>query len=329
MTLRHIEIFAMVCREGSITRAAERLHLSQPTVSVAIRELEDHYKDPLFERISHRLYLTPFGHRIYDYSLSLLNLYSDMSEAQLQYETIRIGTGTAVGKLFLPKIVKAFQAEQSGIHVQVSVGDATRMYQLIMQNDLDYVIAETVDDIYGLAHRAIQCYPIVAVCHKDNPLASKSEIAASDLAEQNLLLREPGSNTRQLVEQYFRLNNIEVTPTWESYSVQTILNATIENLGVSFHSLDHVVACHDPSLVILNVPDFHSDRYVNISYHKDKIHKPSMQSFLDFYLKTTHKMLCEGVEAYNLRHPEAAYPLERILRGTENLSAHTFPPPLC
>lgn len=312
MTLRHIEIFAMVCREGSITRAAERLHLSQPTVSVAIRELEEHYKDPLFERISHRLYLTPFGHRIYDYALNLLNLYSDMSEAQQQYEIIRVGTGTAVGKLFLPKIVKAFLAEHPDIHVQVNVGDATRMYWLIMQNDLDFVLAETVDEIYGLAHRSIQHYPIVAVCHRDNPLAKKRVVTAADLAAQNLLLREPNASTRQLVDLYFHSNNFEVSPAWESYSVQTLLNATKENLGVSFHSLDHAVANQDPSLVILNVPDFHGERYVNISYHKDKIIKPSMQAFLEFYLETTHNMLLAGIEAYNQMHPEALYDVGKI-----------------
>lgn len=77
MTLRHIEIFSVVCQEGSITRAAERLHISQPTVSVAIREMEEYYGGCLFDRISHKLYITPFGQRIYDYALRLLNLYAD------------------------------------------------------------------------------------------------------------------------------------------------------------------------------------------------------------------------------------------------------------
>lgn len=307
----------MVCREGSITRAAERLHLSQPTVSMAIRELEAHYKDPLFERISHRLYLTPFGHIIYDYALGLLNLYSDMSEAQQQYELIRIGTGTAVGKLFLPKTIKTLRAKCPDIHVQVTVGDATRMYQLVMQNDLDFVIAETVDEIYGLAHQLIQRYPIVAVCHKDNPLARKPVITAADLASQDLLLRESNSRTRQLIDLYFHNNNIEVIPSWESYSVQTLLNATRENLGVSFHSLDHAVSCQDLNMVILDVPDFRMERYVNISYHKGKIFKPSMQTFLDVYLKTTHQMLLDGIQAYNSTHPENQYDIANINTSSE------------
>jgi len=307
MTLRHIEIFAMVCREGSITRAAEKLYLSQPTVSVAIREMEEHYGNALFERISRKLYLTPFGHRIYDYSLGLLKIYSDMSGAKQDYDIIRVCTGTAVGKLFLPGIVKSFMTAHPDVHVHVAVGDATRMYSLLMQNNADFVFAETVDEIYGLAHRSIQRYPIVALCHRDNPLAKKAEVTAEDLAGQNLLLREPDAETRRIVDRFFLSRSVDVSPAWESYSVQTLLNATRENIGVSFHSLDHAVAYRDENLVILNVPGLGGYRYVNMSYHRDKVFSPNMQAFIDYYLAQTEEMLTQGLEAYNRMHPEAPY----------------------
>ena len=313
MTLRHIEIFAMVCREGSITRAAEKLYLSQPTVSVAIREMEEHYGDALFERISRKLYLTPFGHRIYDYALGLLKLYSDLSGARQEYDVIRVCTGTAVGKLFLPAIVKSFMNDHPDVRVHVAVGDATRMYGLLMQNNVDFVIAETVDDIYGLAHRSIQRYPIVALCHKDNPLARLETVTAEALAGQNLLMREPDAETRRIVDRFFLSRNIQVDPAWESYSVQTLLNATKENIGVSFHSLDHAVSYRDENLVILKVPGMDGHRYVNMSYHKDKIFSPNMQAFIDYFLEQTEKMLLTGLEAYNAMHPEAPYSVEGLV----------------
>lgn len=314
MTLRHIEIFAMVCREGSITRAAERLYLSQPTVSAAIKEMEEHYGGALFERISRKLYLTPFGHRIYDYSLSLLKIYSDMSSAEQKYDIIRVCTGTAVGKLFLPRIVKRFTGDHPDVHVHVAVGDANRMYQLLMQNEADFVIAETAGDMYGVAHRVIQSYPIVAMCHKDNPLAKKGLVTAADLATQNLLLREPSARTRQLVDLYFERSGEEMSCSWESYSVQALLNATMEDLGISFHSLDHAVAYNSPELVILDIPDFDGERYVNINYLKDKVFSPNMQAFLDFFLSETHNMLLAGIEEYNRMHPEACYDISGLDR---------------
>lgn len=309
LTLRHIEIFAMVCREGSITKAAQILHISQPTVSVAIKEMEDHYGNALFERISHKLYLTPFGERIYGYAINVLNLYSDMADAHPKYDVIRVGTGTAIGKLLMPHIVKRFTNDNPGIRISVNVADATRMYRMLMQNSLDLVIAETVDEISGLSYRAIQHYPVVAVCHRDNPLAKKGYVTAADLAKQNLLLRERGSSTRKHTDLFFHRNNLDVNPMWESSSVQTLLNATLENLGVSFHSLDHVVTCITPDIVILNVQDFKGEKYVNVSYPKDKLLTPAMRSFLDFYQEETERMLAEGVERYNSIH-DVKYPFD-------------------
>ena len=312
MTIRHIEIFAMVCRESSVTRAAEKLHISQPTVSVAIKEMENHYGEALFERISHRLYLTPFGRRIYDYALSLLSLHADMTMAQPNYDLVRVGAGTAIGKLIMPRVVKSFSDLYPDIHVEVTVGDAIRVYSRVMQNTVDFVIAETVEDIYGLGHRVLQSFPIVAVCRRDNPIAGKRELCCRDLEGQNLLLREPGSITRTLVDMYFYNNGMEVSPTWESYSVQTLLNATMENLGISFQSLDHVIAFSNPELVILNVTDFSGERQVNLCYQKSKIFTPSMQLFIDFYLEESGKMLSEGIDSYRGSHPGAELP--RVVR---------------
>ena len=313
MTLRHIEIFAMVCREGSVTKAAERLHVSQPTVSLALKEIEEHYGGALFERISRKLYLTPFGQRIYDMSLSLLNLYSDVSDAHQIYDIIRIGTGTAIGKFFMPKIIRGFSEIHPDVHINANVGDATRMYRLIMKNSLDFTIAETVDDILGLAHKTIQRYPIVAVCHKDNPLARKEMVKAKDLEDQRLLLRESGSTTRNTVDTFSQTHNIPMDIVWVSHSVQSLFNATSENLGISFHSLDLAVACKDPNLVILNIPELKGERLVNVSFHRDKIISHNMQIFLDYYQETTQKMLVENIDSYLSRYPDANFVRKYIL----------------
>ncbi len=312
MTLRHFEIFTMVCREGSVTKAAEMLHISQPTVSLAIREMEEHYGGALFDRISRKLYLTPFGQRIYDMSLNLLNMYADVSDASQSYDLIRIGTGTAVGKFFLPKVIKGFYEIHPDIHIQANVGDATRMYRLLMKNSLDFAIAETVDDIYGLDHRTIQHYPIVGVCHKDNPLAEKRIVEAKDFEGQKLLMREDGSTTRHAVDIFFQTHNVSMNVVWVSHSVQSLFNATSEDLGISFHSLDLAAAYQDPNLKILNIPDLHGERLVNVSYHRDNIISQNMQAFLDFYQKKTNEMLINNVNLYLSKYPDAEYLQELV-----------------
>ena len=307
MTLRHIEIFLAVRQCGSVTGAADRLHISQPTVSIALRELEEHYGERLFDRISNRLYITPFGDEIYHYALCLMNLYSDMSQLKQRSDLLRIGTGTAIGKLFLPGVVKRFGDLHPEVRIHVCVGEATRMYRRIMDNSLDLAIAETVDNIPGMAHHSIQRYPVVATCHRSNPLAAQPVVTAEELSRENLLLREPGSLTRDVVDAYFDSHNLQLEPVWESYSVQSLFNATVEGLGVSFMSLDQVLAYGNPNLVILHVPDFQAFRYVNISYHKDKQFSKPMQDFLTYYTASTRQQLQAGLLAYKTRNPSTPY----------------------
>lgn len=310
MTLRHIEIYMAVCQEGSVSKAADRLHISQPTVSVAIKEIEEQYKERLFNRISHRLYITPFGEQIYDYALQIMNLFTEMLSVEHTSVSLSIGTGTAIGKLFMPKVVKNFQQENQSVSVQMSVGDATRMYQKLLDNSLDVVIAETVDDYLGMSYYTIQKYPVVAVCSSDNPLCRKKTVTAQDLAGENLLLRELGSHTRAVVDAYFYSRNISITPMWESYSVQTQINAAKEGLGVSFMSLDQALAVPDTNLSILNIPDFNASRFVNVSYLKYKVLSPITKQFLDFYVHFTGEQFNNNLAEYNRAHKDMPFILK-------------------
>ncbi len=307
MTLHHLEIFVTICLEGSITRAAERLHISQPTVSVALQQLESHYGTRLFDRLSHKLYITPFGEIIYEQARSLLDLWDDLIHADQPLNKVRIGTGTAVGKLLLPTVIKSFLQLHPNAQINVNVGDATKMCFLVMDNSLDFVIAETAANIPGLSQRAFQQYPVVAICHKNNPLSEKKIVTAEDLAHENLLLREKDSSTRQLVDMYFHNHNIHIEPMWESYSVQTLLNATRENIGISFLSLDHVLAYQSPNLIILNIPDFQEKRFVNLFFHKNKFFTPIMDEFIEHYTNSVKILLNTEVEHYKLKHPDSSY----------------------
>lgn len=307
MTLRHVEIFVAIYQTNSITKAAKRLHISQPTVSVALRELEEYYDTKLFDRLSHKLYITPFGELIYEQARSLLDSWDILTKTSQSINHIRVASGTAVGKLLLPSIIKSFSKKYTDARISVCTGDATMMSHHAMENSVDFVIAETVANIPGLSSRVLQRYPVVAVCHKNNPLSTKKIIVAEDLTGQNLLLREPGSLTRQVVNIYFQQHDLPVTPIWESYSVQTLLNATSENLGISFLSLDLVLAFHSPELIILNIPDFHGERYVNLCYHKNKYFTPLMDAFIQHYDNSVKQMLISEMANYKMLHPENNY----------------------
>ena len=112
MTLRHLRIFLAVCREGSATAAAEKLYIAQPTVSVAIRELEEHYSVTLFDRIGRRLFLTDAGRQMQSYAQHIVALLDEMEARSQDWEetgTLRLGSSITIGTVQLPGIVTRLQ----------------------------------------------------------------------------------------------------------------------------------------------------------------------------------------------------------------------------
>lgn len=285
MTLRHLRIFVTVCQEGSITKAAEKLYIAQPSVSFAIKEMEEKYDALLFERLSRKLHITPFGESIYDYAQRILILYDEMDNhfASLQSKkTIHIGCGTAIGSFYMPQIVREFTSIHKDAKIYITVNNALAIEKLVAENIIDFAMMEGTNRPHNLCQDLLQVNKIVAICNKCHPLAGKQEVTAEDLVHEDLLLREKLSPTRQSVDTFFFNHNLTVTPVWESMDAAALINAVNENLGISFIPLNHLMAFDNENIVILNVKDFHAERFVNILYHKDKHLTPFMQEFIQF-----------------------------------------------
>ena len=112
MTLRHLKIFLAICDTGSTTAASEQLHIAQPTVSIALRELEAHYGVPMFERYAKRLMVTQAGRELYQYAKHLIALYDETEDAMKSMcsaGTLRVGSSITIGTCFLPAYVRRFQ----------------------------------------------------------------------------------------------------------------------------------------------------------------------------------------------------------------------------
>lgn len=285
MTLRHLRIFVTVCQEGSITKAAEKLYIAQPSVSFAIKELEEKYNALLFERLSRKLHITPFGESIYDYAQRILILYDEMDthfESFQSKKTIRVGCGTTIGNFYMPQLVRDFTAIHRDTKIYVSINSAVAIERMVTENTVDFAMMEGTNRPHNLSQELLQVNQIVAICNKRHPLARKQEVTAEDLVHEDLLLREQFSPTRQAVDTFFFNHNMTVIPAWESMDAAPLLNAVNENLGISFIPLNHLMSFANENIVILNVKDFHADRFVNILCHKGKYLNPFMQEFIQF-----------------------------------------------
>ena len=141
MTIRHIRVFLAVCESGcNMTRAAEMLHMTQPAVSLAIRELEQYYGVLLFDRIGRRLQITEAGRHLLRYAVHICVQFDEMETELRDWDTfgiLRVGASITVGSQFLPKYVKAFSGIRPQTEVRAVVEPSDRLEKKILENELD------------------------------------------------------------------------------------------------------------------------------------------------------------------------------------------------
>ena len=145
MTLRHMKIFVAVYQQKSITLASNSLHLAQPSVSLAIKELEEYYHIRLFDRLSRRIYPTENGHRFYEYALHIVSLFSEMENKIPAWDAnapLHIGSSITLGTCLLPSLVKVYQEQHPEIKIYVTVKNTGTIEQAVVDNQLDFALVE-------------------------------------------------------------------------------------------------------------------------------------------------------------------------------------------
>lgn len=206
MTLRHLRIFLAVCREGSATAAAEKLYIAQPTVSVAIRELESHYKVTLFDRIGRRLFLTDAGRQMRSYAQHIVSLLDEMEVRSQDWEetgTLRLGSSITIGTVQLPGIVAQLQDRYPKLRIEITICNSDAVETALLNNEIDLGLIEGECRRETLTDLLLGGDELVFLCHPKHPFAGQS-IAATQLKDEAFLFREKGSAGRELVESTLR-----------------------------------------------------------------------------------------------------------------------------
>ena len=219
MTLRHMKIFVAVYQQKSITLASNSLHLAQPSVSLAIKELEEYYHVRLFDRLSRRIYPTENGHRFYEYALHIVSLFSEMENKIPAWDAnapLHIGSSITLGTCLLPSLVKAYQEQRPEIKIYVTVKNTGTIEQAVIDNQLDFALVEGTVTHPEIISEVFSADTLCMVAAPGHPLAANRTVTLADAASCPLLLREPGSAGREIVESLFLSGGIQITPVWES-----------------------------------------------------------------------------------------------------------------
>lgn len=292
MTIRHLRIFVEVAETGSMSAAAKNCFITQPTVSQTIRELEIHYNVNLFERLSKKLYITPAGEQLLAYAKTLLRQF-DVMEANMQEysstERLRIGATITLGACLFSSIINDLKELHPQLDTYACVANTSLIEQKLLNSELDVALVEGIISSSDLVSVPVMDDFLVLAMAKDHPLAVKKEIHLSELSRYDFVMREKGSGTRKLFEDYLIQNNIPYKIAWEATCLDAIKSAIMYNQCISAISVRLVEQEIRNSLihVVLNC-DSAWNRNFYLVHHKDKFISEPMRS-----LKTImHRFRC-------------------------------------
>lgn len=288
MTLRHMKIFVTVFQQGSITGAARELHLAQPSVSLAIKELENYYGLRLFERIGRHISPTEGSKEFYNYAIHIVSLFQEMEKKMKNWDavgSIRIGTSITIGTHILPALTRRFQRKYPELRLKAFISKSSDIEQHLLNNSIDIGLIETQPEHPELTFTPFMEDTMCAIVPCHHPLAGQAEISLPQLAEYPFLMREHGSAGREILDAAFALKQISIRPVWESSSTQAIVRGVSEGIGVAV--LPYLLVERDIEEGIVTMVSLTEPirRNLNIIYHKSKYLTPNMLAFVEMCTK--------------------------------------------
>lgn len=285
MTLRHLRIFAEVYRAGNVTRAAEILHMTQPAVTRAVQELEQHYGVRLFERMYRHLSPTEGGRRLYPQAVHLLDAFDRMETGLRDWDSlgvVRVGATVTLGGALLPGLARQFAAQYPGIELQVTVANGGSLTAALCENRLDLALLENGPSLPELHCEQLGTDRLCVVLAPTHPLAAQSSLTLEQLAAAPLLVREPGSTARAVLENALAAQGLALHPAWESVSTEALLQAAAEGLGVAVLPEQRAQPAAQGGRICLRpIGDGAFVRRRVIAWHREKYLTASMQRFID------------------------------------------------
>ena len=296
ITFRQLQIFESVAQHLSYTRASEALHLTQPAVSMQIKQLEQSVGLPLFEQLGKKVYLTEAGQEFNRYAQTISTQLEELEQVVNEMKGLQRGRLTiavaSTANYFAPRLLATFCKQHGEVTVSLDVTNREQLLQALAENRADLVIMGQPPAEMDLVAERFLDNPLVVVASPGHPLASRSQIPLERLLEETFLVREQGSGTRSAVERFFAANHLALSTPMEMSSNEAIKQAVEAELGlgiVSLHTLGMELALE--RLVILDVVKFPIMRYWHIVHRGGKRLSLVAQAFQTFVKEEAAQLL--------------------------------------
>lgn len=294
-TLRQLQVFEAIARLGSFTRAAEELHLSQPTVSMQIRKLSETIGLPLFEQAGRGVTITEAGQALAatsrDIMEALANLEMTVADLKgLRQGRLRLAVMTTA-QYFMPRVLGEFCKQYPGIEARLEVTNREQtLERLAAHLDDLYILGRQPDDA-DIETRPFAPNPLVVMASRDHPLARERRIPLARIAEEPFILRERGSGSRDAALRPFAEQGLHLQVRMELGSNEAIKQAIVAGLGISILSL-HTLTLEgtDGPIAVLDVEGFPIERQWYVAWPRGRAHSIIARAFFDYLMQDGRKL---------------------------------------
>lgn len=240
-TLRQLDTFLEVVRCGSVSRAAEKLHVTQPAVSMQLRQLEDGLGVPLLETVGRQVRLTAAGVEVEQCAAAAIARLKELDDLVAWHRGLKQGrvdlAVVSTAKYFMPMLLVRFRAMFPEIEFSLQIHNRESIMKLLARNEVDLIIMGRAPEGIDCSSTEFATNPMGVICAPNHPLSRRRGAAMSVLQGQQFVVREPGSGTRSAMEGLFAEHGIRPEIVMEMPSNETIKQAVMAGMGMSFLSL--------------------------------------------------------------------------------------------
>lgn len=293
MNIHQIKIFNIVAQTLSITKTAQKIHLSQPSVSIQIKDLEDSINVRLFERTNRKLSLTDAGKVFFDYSQKILNIIGEANQEMANFSKgdsgrIVIGASSTVGIYVLPSYLGEFKQQYPKAEIILLIQNRKEALEQCISGEIEFAFMQSPPNNPDLRSEFFMKDELVIVCSTTHRWAQRDHLTLEMLMaeSENMIMREDGSGTRYLIENVLKRYNIRNKVIMEMSSSEGIKRAVEANLGVAVLSKNIIAnEVRNKSLVALSIKDLDTTRDFYIVRNKKRNNIQLMKKFQEFILE--------------------------------------------
>ena len=301
-TLHQLQVFLKIAQVNSITKASQELHLTQPAVSIQLKNFQDQFDIPLTEVVGRQLYVTDFGREIAEAAEKILNEVNVMNFKTMAYKGQVTGrlkiSVVSTGKYVMPYFLTGFLKKHPAIELVMDVTNKARVIESLERNEVDFSLVSILPDMQNIEYLDLLQNKLYLVANKDQAYRTKP-YEISLLEKVPIIFREQGSGTRSAIEKFILKNNLSIQRNMELTSNEAVKQAVIAGLGASIMPLIGLKnELNSGDLQIIPLKKFPIRSTWRIIWNKSKRFSPVAEAYLKYLQAEKKNIVADKFEWY-------------------------------